>query len=344
MSTTLGGHLVNFSHCAKEWQKLRQLESPLLSKKFLQGLDNGQEVLSSFTFSAYLAQARQFFAAADVSPLQIRPLLLYYGVMQFAKACILARMPQRAARLEAQKHGLATLRRKRPTPYWDQTVWIQPNGVFMEWLRATQPADPALIDAHLLHKQPMPVRALWACLPDISDILDGLAIGARCAPIKGFAEQHERLITLEIPRTLATHAGLTSAECERLVAQGLPDHYTARFVWQNADHAQNVQSEEDKDPTIEEILLAHPLACLPRQSGLWFFISPLPVAVVQEISLPEPFIHFALLFHLSMLLRYEGEVWTELVGDGTTLEALLIEHLCDLVTQTLPAYIVKLLL
>jgi hypothetical protein len=55
--------------------------------------------------STCLQQGRLFYKAASESPIEIRPLQMYYGMVGFAKALILARRLQRLATLP-QTHGL----------------------------------------------------------------------------------------------------------------------------------------------------------------------------------------------------------------------------------------------
>jgi hypothetical protein len=52
-----------------------------------------------------LQQGRMFFDAASAAPMEIRPLLLYYGMMAFSKAVISGRNLQPLASLR-QSHGL----------------------------------------------------------------------------------------------------------------------------------------------------------------------------------------------------------------------------------------------
>jgi hypothetical protein len=75
-----------------DWYRCRFLESgenlrPLVKQRF------GREPSAACAreIAACLQQGRLFYEAASISPLEIQPLLLFYGMVGFAKALIVAR-------------------------------------------------------------------------------------------------------------------------------------------------------------------------------------------------------------------------------------------------------------
>jgi len=89
-----------------DWHKCRFLESsenlkPLVQKRF------GREPSTSVAreIVACLQQGRLFYEAAARSPLEIRPLQLFYGMVGFSKALIVARHGRSLSTLP-QTHGL----------------------------------------------------------------------------------------------------------------------------------------------------------------------------------------------------------------------------------------------
>jgi hypothetical protein len=95
-----------------DWHKVRFLESsenlkPLVKMRF------GREPSTSVArdIAACLVQGRLFYEAAISSPLEIRPLQMYYGMVGFAKALVLARHCCSAATL-AHAHGLKDISRE----------------------------------------------------------------------------------------------------------------------------------------------------------------------------------------------------------------------------------------
>lgn len=90
-----------------EWHQCRFLESsenlkPLVRKRF------GREPSTSVARDtvACLQQGRLFYEAASTSPLEIRPLQLFYGMVGFSKALIIASRCQSLSTLR-QAHGVS---------------------------------------------------------------------------------------------------------------------------------------------------------------------------------------------------------------------------------------------
>jgi hypothetical protein len=89
-----------------DWHKCRFLESsenlkPLVQKRF------GREPSTTVAreIAACLQQGRLFYEAAAKSPLDIRPLQLFYGMVGFSKALVVAHQGRSLSTL-TQKHGL----------------------------------------------------------------------------------------------------------------------------------------------------------------------------------------------------------------------------------------------
>jgi len=89
-----------------DWYDVKFLESTTNLKDVLKrsiGRTASTEVATGI--AACLMQGRLFFEIAASSPLQIKPLQIYYGVVGFAKAVVLARR-LRAVGTLVQSHGL----------------------------------------------------------------------------------------------------------------------------------------------------------------------------------------------------------------------------------------------
>jgi hypothetical protein len=89
-----------------DWYSIRFLESagnlaPLVKQRTGRQCSDGV----ARDIAACLQQGRQFYQSAAESPLEIRPLLLYYGMVGFAKALVLATHVRRHSTL-AKSHGL----------------------------------------------------------------------------------------------------------------------------------------------------------------------------------------------------------------------------------------------
>lgn len=83
-----------------------------------------------------IQQGRLFFEQAEDSPLQIRPLLVYYGVLSFARAVTAAIKNVELSALE-QGHGLKDV--GSPTSIERLTTTVQEKGTFQEFNNAIAP-------------------------------------------------------------------------------------------------------------------------------------------------------------------------------------------------------------
>jgi len=79
-----------------------------------------------------LQQGRIFFEIAEDAPLQVKPLQIYYGIVGFAKAIILARQGSSSIATVAQSHGLSEISDQN-AKIEDMTLKFHANGLFTEF-------------------------------------------------------------------------------------------------------------------------------------------------------------------------------------------------------------------
>jgi hypothetical protein len=112
-----------------KWTDIIFLESSDNLKPRIKSI-TGREPSSSITreVSLCLQQGRLFYQSATDSPLQIKPLLLYYGTMAFAKALNIALNNTPISSLP-QSHGITDISSQK-CMLTDLTVKIQSKGTF----------------------------------------------------------------------------------------------------------------------------------------------------------------------------------------------------------------------
>ncbi|WP_237416873.1 YaaC family protein [Halobacillus halophilus] len=85
------------------------------AERFMYGLTLGGEYVSS----------------ASSTPLSVQPLLLYYGLNHYLKACLLTVDPGYPATAKVLAHGLSTRKRKKQQyRFLEDDIRIQPHGLF----------------------------------------------------------------------------------------------------------------------------------------------------------------------------------------------------------------------
>jgi len=115
-----------------DWHKCRFLESvenlkPLVKRRF--GREPSTSVAQEIT--ACLQQGRLFYEAAAASPLEIRPLQLFYGMVGFAKALVVAHRLRRLSTLQ-HAHGISDISTGN-SRIADLRVRIGSGGTFQEF-------------------------------------------------------------------------------------------------------------------------------------------------------------------------------------------------------------------
>ncbi len=131
-SGSLTGRQPPCNNRCMDWYRCRFLESsdnlrPLIKERF------GREpsAKTSPEIIACLQQGRLFYEGAENSPLEIRPLQLFYGMVGFAKALIVARNLCSLSSLQ-RSHGVRDISAAN-TRIADLRVRINSNGTFAEF-------------------------------------------------------------------------------------------------------------------------------------------------------------------------------------------------------------------
>jgi hypothetical protein len=116
-----------------DWSKIRFLESTENLKSIVhQSTGRTPSTTAARDITACLQQGRIFFEIASDAPLQVKPLQIYYGMVGFAKAIILARRCRSSIATLAQSHGLSEISDQNAR-IEDMTLQFHANGLFTEF-------------------------------------------------------------------------------------------------------------------------------------------------------------------------------------------------------------------
>ncbi len=122
-----------------EWHTFSTFYSVSTVQKLLQtcyeqmNIDNAKQKSyeNSYTFVYYLQHAESFYTTTNTAPLSIKPILLFYGMIQLLKAGLLtvdATYPNSSSLLA---HGVTTRKRKKQDyDFFQDEVKIQKSGLF----------------------------------------------------------------------------------------------------------------------------------------------------------------------------------------------------------------------
>lgn len=123
---------------ADDWYDIKFLESATNVRQLLQ---NSMRRTPSASIAREIAvciqQGRLFFEAAALAPIQIKPLQIYYGVVAFAQAVIVARNTLSLSTL-ARAHGLKDVT-SLAAGVEELALNVENNGTFQEFNDAIAP-------------------------------------------------------------------------------------------------------------------------------------------------------------------------------------------------------------
>ncbi len=353
------------AHFRSELSVLQILENPLIIKHILSAIHCSRQnrdglYESAFAVCSAFAQGRAFLESGETAPARTQPVMFYYGLLNYAKGCIALSTLSGRKQLASYKHGVSTPRKKSHYNYFADAIRVEKTGVFPDWYEAVQllrqkarihePSGPAETDLEergfgksgALIGVTFPVGQLWATVPGTWPVLGELGISPR----------YERLTVISANRSHTTYSVQRgwAARC------GLPLETWIELL-RNHDSGTSISSIEFPPANIEaqSIVLetdsSGKIAChdwwIPTISDTHdqtMAIPPLPQHLLESASLSEPFVHYLLAFHLSMLSRYEPEHWGDLVNDESSVEFLMMAILAKRIATTTSAFYGRLLL
>ena len=322
-----------------------------------------------------------FFESAAVAPLQIKPLLVYYGVVAFAQAITVARECRSLSTL-IHAHGLSDTT-AATAKVQDLRVRIENAGTFQEFNEALAP----LGRIHYYDEHSMPQ---FEAKPfDLTDALGGRAVGFRDILARIPAVRSEYSRTIGVPnrtKALSAHfmpggvCGLRIDEpiifsdrdsLDALIHE-LRNEYPFLLKWRLAEAVrawgnsviifdnviaghttEDVQELESgfsyrRRYAGEELERISPFQILPPMAGgytrsQWAVIQPLDGTQLNEYSL-----QFLGSFLLSSLVRYRPQIWQQAISRSISANypaddrALsLIEKFLDVVLQEFPTLVTR---
>lgn len=271
------------------WTALSPFQTASFAQQFLKKCYRRQDsqhieaesYRNSYPFLYYLQHGKRHYKLADSAPPELQPLLLFYGMTQLVKACLLtvdADYPKTTAVLA---HGVSTRKRKKKNyAFLDDEVRLQKNGL------ATYFSSELF---HLKHSEggKLSMRELLERIPDLNDLFQDLYQQPPFRPVSGKSRE------VEIPIEILDDLHMTYS----------------RFIHFLETHmAVRVEQKRESEKSIQ---LRYENTCLPFPSSVEGELY-LPRNREHYDHFPEMLVHFLLLYNLSMIARYETEWWSEL--------------------------------
>lgn len=258
---------------------------------------------NSFPFTSYIEQGISFFKQTEQSPLNIKPILLFYGLVFLIKACILTVDPNYPASSSVLAHGVSTRKRKKQNyHYLKDEVKLQKNGLFPHF------SDKMFHMKHLEGNK-ITIESLLREIPELSGYFSKWEGSKVTIPVQCQGD------VFIIPNNVLDYYKMTADRFKTYLHT--KSNRSLKFVDDKVNLSFYIDDQYDKHG---EIL---PFRYNIEEEGYFFIRND------KELHFyPELMIHYLLLYHLGMIARYEIEWWSELIHYKPSIEyPLIVQYL-----------------
>jgi YaaC-like Protein len=302
----------------RHWDFIHYFQSAEYSQKFLKkcyeqiGFTQAETKSydNCYSFMYYLEQGELYYKQALQSPISLQPILLFYGYIHFIKAVVLTEDPLYPETTQVLAHGVTSRKRKKQHYHFLQDeVKVQKNGLFSHF---------SILAFHVKHiiGEKLKMEDLLVQLPELEEVFQVLL---KRQTMIWFNSENELLIDEEVLNKF--HMS------QDLFKQYLNEKLTGAYKW-TKEHTLHV-------PYISEQL---PIRWHLSNNRL-----ALPSSRNEANLIPEILIHYAILYNLSMIARYETEWWIELLKNRTNEDYPIIRSFLTVTTQKGPYLLLNLL-
>ncbi|NLS42578.1 hypothetical protein EYH65_19810 [Bacillus subtilis] len=309
-----------------EWKDLALFYSVESTQKFLEkvyvsnGIDDAKKnsFKNSERFIYFLKHAESFYKQAAYSPLEIKPILLFYGMAQLIKACLITRDPHYPSHTSVLAHGVTTRKRKKQNYcFSDDEVKIQRNGLCVHFMKHLFGQSDVVDERYTMKKLLMGV-------PELSDIF--------------YFQQKERFMTkvekdknkIFVPEEVVIDYKMSDSR----FVEYMSHHFQWSFA-KKSEHGLLFEiSPQDKEPWTSTSLL------FDMEKNQYY----IPSQREQFLRLPEMTIHYLILYNVGMIARYETEWWYELLTQHISDDYVLIQQFLLVTEKKFPKYASQFLL
>ena len=238
---------------------------------------------NGYAFLYYLEHGQIYYDQAEKSPLILKPILLFYGLVHLIKACILTIDPSYPETTAVLAHGVSTRKRKKQNYlFFHDEVKFQKNGLFPFM-------SEKMFHMKQLEGEKAIMEELLQLIPELNDlffIIEGK---------KTFANLTQQDNKLIIPEYVLDNYHMTESRFKEFFTSKFKN--SVEFIDGELAFYINENFSSEISPL-----------CFNFENGTY----TLPLIKGSFLHFPELLVHYLLLYNLSMIARYETEWWSEL--------------------------------
>jgi hypothetical protein len=271
--------------------------------------------MNCYPFLYYLEHGQSFYTTARHAPLSIKPVLLFYGMVQLLKACLLTVDADYPESTSVLAHGVSTRKRKKQGyEFLDDEVKVQKNGLFTHF-------SEKMFHVKQLTGEKFRMGTLLQRICDLHELFSLLSGKKKIFSLKVIHSSSNHSIA--IPKEILDYYHMT---LHRFI-----DYIEQEWHFLNMTFAK----EEERFLHFHAESPLQPIGCEPflfHLNGTYY----IPTKREKIFMLPEIMAHYLLLYNLSMISRYETEWWSELLHSYPSKAYILIVQFLSLTAEKVP--------
>ena len=266
-------------------------------------------------FISYIENGLLYFKQVDSNPIQLKPLLLYYGFTHFLKACLLIVDPLYPQTTAVLSHGVSTRKKKKQQyEFLYDEIKIQRHGLF------THTAEK-IFKISQLENEKIAMADLLMELPELVCLFKRLKNKNTCAKV----HFNEKKTIAYVPEYVLDHYKMTADRFKEHIKSKW--HIPIMDI-QNDGTMLSVHFEQMYQPLAGNLPFRFNI-----QTGNYY------LSLQKEglaTALPDLLILYLLLYNLSMISRYETEWWSDLFKEMPFYDLPFINSLLKIAELKVP--------
>jgi hypothetical protein len=268
-------------------------------------------------FVYFLKHGENFFSQANQSPPAIQPMLLFYGISQLIKACLIIIDPEYPSTSSVLAHGVSSRKRKKQQYHFlEDEIKIQRNGLFSH-------VASKLFQINHLEAEKYSMELLFKQIAEMNEV---------------FSFHYSKKISVLVDKD---HDQLLITES---IAQLL--HMSPKRLAEFLEERYSFELDKANNKGIIPLKSVNSMAtynCVPFSYHLEEENFYLPTSRELLLNIPELLVHYLLLYNLSMISRYETEWWYELLLGASSNDYPFILRYMEIAKRKIPYFILNFL-
>ncbi|WP_199427028.1 YaaC family protein [Thermaerobacillus caldiproteolyticus] len=242
-----------------------------------------------YPFLYYLEHGKNFYVTAQYAPVAIKPVLLFYGMTQLLKACLLTADADYPESTSVLAHGVSTRKRKKQGyEFLDDEVKVQKYGLFTHF-------SEKMFHVKQITGEKFQMRVLLQRISELHELFETYYSQTLSRQVSYNPLEQTIFIPIEI------------LDDYHMTLDRFIDYITKEWDWLQRD---SIQTEGNHIQVTSQYQFK-PLGYEPLMFNLDNGTYRLPTDRGEIFKLPEIMSHYLLLYNLSMISRYETEWWGE---------------------------------